>query len=663
MPASDDIFPASELPGNGVLHRKAALLDESAERLRFVGEKSLVGYWHWDIGPDLLEWSAQCKRLFAIPETAELTYARFLAAVHPLDRERVDQAVHACLEGGGRLPYSLEYRVLWPDGAVRWLHAKGDATFAGGQPVRMAGIAMDITERKEAEAKLSASEARYRELAEAVPAMLWTADPAGVTTDHNRRWFEFTGQTPEQARGDGWRDIIHPDDFPCVSEAWNRCVQTGEAYAIEYRIRRAADQIYRWHSVQARLRRDEAGQPLGWFGTCVDIHDLKCAEAALKAAKEEAESANKTKDRFLAQLSHELRTPLAPVLMIVESLLEAANLPPEVLRQLSVIQRSVALEVRLLDDLFDISTILKGKLRLLREPIDVHNVIALAVEIVREKAGAKQIHLHCEPAASHTLLTADSARIQQVIWNLLLNAIKFTPAGGRVTLRTTNVADATGGCRLRIEISDTGIGLETEALERIFHPFEQVRRNQAHGEEGLGLGLAIAQSIVKLHGGNLRAHSAGLNRGATFIIELPGAAPMNTAAESGASPALAAAPPPATGAHRLLLVEDHASTLEVVAALLRRTGYHVVTAACVADALKAAAKHPFDLVVSDLGLPDGTGVELMEKLRAAHGLRGLAMSGYGMDEEITRARQAGFVAHLVKPVQIAELRKALDALL
>lgn len=382
----------------------------------------------------------------------------------------------------------------------------------------------------------------------------------------------------------------------------------------------------------------------------------RAAEAALIAAKERAEIASRAKDNFLATLSHELRTPLTPVLMTAAALREDERLPEDVRAELGMIERNVALEARLIDDLLDLTRIAKGKLQLREEICDVHSLIGLVVEILRDEAQSKPVAIEVEMAARRSGLRGDPARLQQVFWNLLRNAIKFTPTGGRISIRTRDETDE----RLRIEVSDTGVGIDAGALETIFRPFEQAGREGDHRFGGLGLGLAIARAIVDLHGGIIQAESRGPGEGATFVVELPRVAdqaPGVTSSEQGPELEERIENTPSV---RLLLVEDHEPTLAVLKRLLVRAGHQVVTAGSVASASAAAEAGRFDVVISDLGLPDGTGLEVMSRLRAIEPrLRGIALSGYGMEEDIRRSMEAGFSAHLVKPVDFDQLRRAL----
>jgi CheY-like chemotaxis protein len=316
------------------------------------------------------------------------------------------------------------------------------------------------------------------------------------------------------------------------------------------------------------------------------------------------------------------------------------------------------------------TSVSKGKLRLRSELCDVHSLTGLAIQIVHDTARAKNIQIECELNSRHSRLLGDPPRLQQVLWNLLRNAVKFTPSGGKIRARTSDRTDEDGRIWLLIEISDSGIGIEPAALERIFLPFAQEEAASSHPLGGIGLGLTIARAIVEMHGGKIHALSDGSNRGATFVVELPAniakgrvesAHSRATRAKNDLGGTNIGEKLPGT-VRSILLVEDHAATLQTVSTTLRRWGCEVATATSVAEALATAAGRAFDLVISDLGLPDGTGLQLMEKLRTEHGLRGIALSGYGMEEDLARSRAAGFIAHLVKPIHLADLRNLLGEL-
>ena len=398
------------------------------------------------------------------------------------------------------------------------------------------------------------------------------------------------------------------------------------------------------------------------------------------ALRHELIEANAAKDQFFAQLSHELRTPLTPVVTMVAELEryvaeQNGTADPGARHALEVIRRNVQLEARLIDDLLDLTRIRSGKLQLNREATDVHRALRLALEIVWQDLQDKELTVDLHLDAREHFADADPARLQQVFWNLIKNAVKFTPRGRRLTLRTDNAPAETSpdGApalppRLRAEVADEGIGIAPDHLARIFNAFEQGGSATTKQFGGLGLGLAISRSLVEAHGGQLRAHSDGPNLGATFTLELdtvpapaitppPTSVPVNTPAIANPRPAGA----------RILLVDDHHDTCLGMKLLLRRRGHDVTIGHSVADGVAAAegAEPPFDLLISDLGLPDGSGCDLMETLRkrADGGPPGIALSGYGMESDLARTAEAGFQEHLVKPVNFERLDAAIARLL
>jgi signal transduction histidine kinase/CheY-like chemotaxis protein len=370
-------------------------------------------------------------------------------------------------------------------------------------------------------------------------------------------------------------------------------------------------------------------------------------------AKDAAESANRAKDDFLAALSHELRTPLNPVLLLASELQNQKSLSPEVHADLATIRRNVELEARLIDDLLDLTRITRGKVSLEVRPTPVHRVLRESLEILEAEVAAKELRLVWNLEARRDIALADPVRLQQVLWNVLRNAIKFTPPSGAVTLGSHEAA----GGRFVLEISDTGPGIASEHLGTIFETFNQGAGGHRFG--GLGLGLAIARSIVEMHGGSIQAESAGNGQGATFRIELPLLQGVpGSATSTDLDPA--EAPPEALPSLRILLVEDHEPTRTALSRLLQRRRHEVTPVENLASARRAAEEQHFDLLISDLGLPDGDGVDLMRHFQASGGPPGIALSGYGMDEDLRRTRAAGFFAHLVKPVDVDMLDRTLE---
>ncbi|SKA81694.1 PAS domain S-box-containing protein [Prosthecobacter debontii] len=503
---------------------------------------------------------------------------------------------------------------------------------------------------------LQESEERFRQIADIMPQVVWLANPDGYVSYYNRRWYELSGRPDGEVGSISWLAVMHPEDIEHSIDRWAHSVRTGEDYQTRYRWRDQATGAYRWYLGRGVPLRDERGEVIRWYGTSTDIDDVVRAEELAREAKAEAERANRAKDEFLAVLSHELRTPLTPVLMAAEDLCEDPALPSHVHDTLYMMRRNIMMEARLIDDLLDLTRIIHGKLALRLQKTDAHSLIALALEIVRDEAQAKGLVIEVKLLAQHAWLECDPSRLQQVFWNLLKNAVKFTPARGRISIVSRNEGE-----RLLVEVTDDGIGIAPETLQKIFLPFEQAGLANDHRFGGLGLGLAISKAIVDMHGGGIFAESAGQDCGATFRVELPVVSfdgdfsrdsdpSQDTSKDNRSSDSLPL---------RLLLVEDHEPTLTVLARLLRRAGHHVDTASLVADAERLAKGSVYDLVVSDIGLPDGTGIDLMRRLRDRHGLRGIALTGYGMEEDQRLAYEAGFVNHLTKPVDFAQLRRVL----
>jgi PAS domain S-box-containing protein len=388
---------------------------------------------------------------------------------------------------------------------------------------------------------------------------------------------------------------------------------------------------------------------------CLVVTDLtgQRRQEELRTAKEVAERANLAKDSFLATLSHELRTPLTPALMSIMALEHEDALPQSVRSELAMIRRNIELETRLIDDLLDLTRIANGKLELHIAPIDLHAVLNRAVEICQANVDAKQQRLSVRLNARHAETMGDPVRLQQVLWNLLRNAVKFTPSGGAITVTTKNISDQ----RLQFEVQDTGMGFEPAAEQRLFQAFEQSGRGITQQFGGLGLGLAISRSIVEAHGGSIRGQSSGTGKGATFTVTLPLRA---VTSRVPGSEALLASALPSQG-REILIVEDHPDTRATLQRLLERAGHRVTAAKSGRHALEIAATARFDLVISDLGLPDMPGNALMTLLRERYQLPGIAVSGYGMEGDVSGSRQAGFVHHLTKPICIDRLKELIAA--
>lgn len=519
-----------------------------------------------------------------------------------------------------------------------------------GGPERIVLVMEDITERKQAEQALRDSEERFRMLADNMAQLAWTCDRLGNVTWYNQRWLDYTGLTFDDMKGWGWSKVQHPDHLDRVVERVRRSAETGETWEDTFPLR-GKDGAYRWFLSRAVPIRDAAGHIVRWFGTNADITEQRETQQALDMARDAAEAANRSKDKFLAVLSHELRTPLTPVVLTIAAMEHDPDLPLKLRDDVAMVRRNIELETKLIDDLLDLSRVTSGKLRLQMQPTSAHAVLRHVLESSARDTSGKRLNVSLELNAAHDRVSADPARLQQVFWNVLRNAIKFTPEGGRISVRSEN--DRPGA--LRLVVRDTGAGIPPDVLSKVFDAFEQgdVKTTRQFG--GLGLGLAICKAVVEMHGGTIRAASEGAGKGAAFTIELP----TVDVREARMEPPEAAGESGAAGPSRVLLVEDHPDTVRALSRLLARSGYQVKTASSIASALQLAAAEPFDIVVSDIGLPDGTGYELMEQMRARYGIQGIALSGYGMEEDVKRSIEAGFADHVVKPVNLAHLENVL----
>ncbi len=519
----------------------------------------------------------------------------------------------------------------------------------------------DITERKLQESlarqrdlKLQASQDLLRLATEAADIGTFDYYPKTGELHFSERCKALWGLPPDaQITYEKYLQGVHPDDRHIVSETVQSVLQpdsTGR-YDIEYRTIGVNDGKERWVTEKGRAVYDEVGMPTRFIGTILDITDRKNAEMILQRAKQAAEEANRAKDQFLAMLSHELRTPLTPVLMTIASLRRQPEISDELSRDLEVLQRNVELEALLIDDLLDLTRIAHGKLELHNDAVDIHTALDHALAISAQELQQKNLTVVRRFDAAEHHCWADAARLQQVFWNVVKNAVKFTPKGGRLELSTRN--DSTH--HIIVEITDSGVGIEAAVLPRIFDAFEQGGRNVTQQYGGLGLGLAISKRVVDMHGGTITAESKGAGHGSAFTVRLQA---METSLLEG--PVFLPQESTLSASVQILLVEDHEDTARVLRRILEHNGFSVAHADSLARARELAGSQKFDVIVSDLGLPDGNGLDLMRELHSAHGLVGIALSGFGSDEDRAASFAAGFSEHLTKPVDWPQLRAALD---
>ena len=500
---------------------------------------------------------------------------------------------------------------------------------------------------REAVRRAHTSEGQLRSLVETMPQLSWIAEPSGKITFRNKRWQEYTGLALEDPADEQWQAAHDPATGELTKAAWAAAVDTRTPYEAEARFRRADGQ-YRWFLVRASAMRDESDEVLAWMGTCTDIHDQRLLhEEALRTAR--------MKDEFLATVSHELRTPLNAILGWSRMLKQGALSPERRDKAIESVERNAVAQTRLVDDLLDVSRIISGKMLIEPHPANPAVAVEAAIDALRPAALAKEVELTTSIDRQAGPVMIDTGRVQQVIWNLVGNAVKFTAKQGHVRVSVKRVDR-----NVELRVSDDGIGIKREFLPRLFQRFSQedgsIRRN--HG--GLGLGLAITKHLVELHGGEVHAESAGEGRGATFVVTLPISESRPSASAAEAAPRSSGAPlgrPELLGL-RLLLVEDDVDSREVVTAILEDTGVEVTSVHNAEQALAALAKSPIDVILSDVGLPGQDGYAFIRAVRSNPELQQIpaaCLTAYAHAEDRKRAIDAGFQIHLRKPFDQAEL--------
>lgn len=643
-----------------IRHAEAAMR-ELQEQYQFAIDASELGTFHCTIPLNKIYWNDRCKAHFWLKPEAEVDFDLFYSILHPEDRERTRAAIEACVSQDQ--PYDIEYRTVSPLGDVRWIRATGRTFFdTAGRPTHFDGTTRDITQQKVAEAALRETRERFEAMANSIPQLAWMARADGWIFWFNQRWHDYCGSTESDMHGWGWTSVLDPHELPRVIDKWQRALSSGEPWDDTFPLRRH-DGEFRWHLSRALPFRDKQGQIQLWFGTNTDVTEQRARAQerqqlleSEQAARREAERANLMKDEFLATLSHELRTPLSAIFGWAQILKMSPHDPQQVKEAVEIIDRNVRTQTQLIEDLLDMSRIISGKIRLDVQHVELPEVIRAAVEAVKPAIDAKGIRLEQVVDPRVGGVSGDFGRLQQVFWNLLTNAVKFTPKEGRIHVLAERV-----NSHIEVSISDTGEGIDPAFLPQLFQRFSQADGSITRHHGGLGLGLSIVKNLVELHGGSVRANSAGQGQGATFTVRLPlRATTLNE--HSGMHPRIANSTTvinPDLVKLRgvtVLIVDDEPDARELIKRFLAHSEALPVLAASAAEAAHLLTTLRPDVIVSDIGMPGEDGYEFMRHIRHS-GVKtpAIALTAFARAEDRVRSLQAGYQAHLPKPVEPAEL--------
>ena len=687
-----------------------------AERLRLALTAGGLGDWSWDAQSDIVTLSRRTAEVFGLPHSP-ITWAAMREVLHPEDRERARLAVEFAVTH--KTTYDIEYRVIRPDGARAWVVARGTGIYSGdGTVLGMVGVVQDVTERKAMESA-EREEARALEALQRtavalsstldIQTLLQTVTDAATRVcgaqfgaffynTHDENGDAYQLYTLSGAPRSAFEKLGHPRATPVFAPTFK-----GEGIIRLDDV--TADPRYgQWpphkgmpkghlpvRSYLAVPVRSRSGEILGglFFGhpetgvfssraerlvvgiaaqASAAIDNARLYEAAKKAAEGEkvaraqAEQTGKQKDEFLATLSHELRTPLNAILGWAQVLRRNTRDVDETTRQgIEVIERNTRLQAQLIEDLLDMSRITSGKMQLDVQTIMPSSFIESAIETVQPAADAKHIRLVKILDHSAGPISGDPGRLQQVLWNLLSNAIKFTPKDGRVQVLLERV-----NSHVEISVADTGMGIRPDFLPYVFDRFQQGDASTTRRHGGLGLGLSIVRHLVELHGGSVQVHSPGENQGATFVVHFPLAAmkPLVLGAER-VHPTAVPTPlkdfeMPNLRQVRVLVVDDEPDARDLVSHVLTSCGAIVTAASAALHALARLEQETFDVIVSDIGMPDIDGYEFLRRARlimqkADRRIPAIALTAFARSEDRTKALQTGFLVHVSKPVEPSEL--------
>lgn len=634
---------------------------ELQEELEIALDASELGTFHCDMPLGDLNWNQRCKAHFFLPPDAKIDIDLFYSRIHPEDRERTRQAVIASINDDQ--VFDIEYRVVSPKGDLRWIRATGRSYYdMSNKPVCFDGTTQDITARKQSEFAARETQERLHALANSIPQLAWIAKSDGRAVWYNQRWYEYTGKTLAEMPTLDAQSVHDPHELSRVKQTLLQAFQSGQPWEDTFPLRRYDGQ-FRWHLSRAMPFYDRSHDEVLWFGTNTDItEERQRAEERQRlldierAARQEAERVSRMKDEFLATLSHELRTPLN-VIFGWTQLLKMGRPDPATLGEgMNVIDRNVRLQTKLIEDLLDVSRIISGKIRLEAQLVDLGEIVQATVDSLRPVAESKGIQLTAVVDLAAGQVNGDPGRLQQVFWNLINNAIKFTPNDGTIQV----VAERAGDWS-QVRVIDSGDGISPDFLPHLFERFSQADGSTTRRHGGLGLGLSIVKHLIELQGGTVHADSDGKGQGATFTIRLPVSSGDVDGAELSVTDSqmlnsdLDCQPMKLPGV-KVLLIDDEPDARELMWRFLTASEVETQLAESAEAAQQVLLTFRPDVIVSDIGMPGQDGYDFIRNVRK-HGIRtpAVALTAFARPEDHIRSIQAGFQTHLPKPVEPAEL--------
>lgn len=630
--------------------RTEAALRLNEERLHSFVTANVIGILFGDLEGGIQEANDEFLRIVGYTrEDLNAGNLRWIDITPPEYLPFDEAAIIEARKRGACTPYEKEY--IRKDGSRVPVFVGFGLVLAGREEA--VAFILDLSDRKQAEESLRQSEERLRLALLVGKSGIWDWDIVNNHITWSEQIYQFHGLTPETFSGkvEDFAKLIHPEDWTSMSDAIRDALAAGSSYEIEFRAVQPTGTI-RWLSTTGGVIFDQQGNPVRMLGATIDITERKAIEAEREqllkreqAAREQAEAANRVKDEFLAVLSHELRTPLTPILGWIKLLRTRQFDAAATDRALETIERNAKLQSQLIEDLLDVSRILQGKVRLDARPVNLVSIIEAALETVQLSAEAKGIHIQTFLDSEVSLVNGDANRLQQVLWNLLSNAVKFTQAGDRVEVRLEQ-----RGTSVQVQVSDTGQGISPEFLPHVFEYFRQADSSTTRQFGGLGLGLAIVHHLVELHGGTVKAESAGHGMGATFTVQLP---LMVTAFRPDAETWFT---PPSQNLHGvdILVVDDEADMRNLLRFILEEQGATVRLAASAVEALQQVSESVPDLLISDIGMPGLDGYALIRQIRAlpeqGQMIPAIALTAYAGEVNQQQALAAGFQLHMAKPI-------------